>query len=168
MTDPVPGGLHPNLARIAAAYDIVLEEMGQRRLTPQQARDKIAALEARDDNGTRWCIDADTGRWVRYAADGTHVFDTPPSFGYATHDAFAYTHPDPFSITYGDGPRAEDPNARLELFSVQHDQLPAATQDSSKHRVRLPGLPAVAGSGGFDYRLLVAVVVVLLLLAWAL
>ena len=126
MTDSVPGGLHPNLARIAAAYDIVLEEMGQRRLTPQQARDKIAALEARDDNGTRWCIDADTGRWVRYAADGTHVFDTPPSFGYATHDAFAYTHPDPFSVTYGDGPRAEDPNARLELFSVEHDQLPAA------------------------------------------
>lgn len=121
---PVPGGLHPNLARIAAAYDIVLEEHAQRKISVADARLRIAALETRDDQGIRWSIDPDTGRFVRTKADGTQVFDTPPEYGFATHDAFSYTHPDPFSVAGGDGPRVEDPNARLALYAVEHQQLP--------------------------------------------
>lgn len=84
--------LHPNLAKIAAAYDEIIERLGRGMLTPAVAREHIAQLEARDDEGARWSIDPDTGAWVRKTAFGDTEYDTaPPTHGYATADAFDLT-----------------------------------------------------------------------------
>ena len=79
MTTPAPNGLHPNLARIAAAYDSILEQMERQQITVPGARAKIAQLEARDDQGVIWSIDPDSGAFVRKTAFGDMEFDTPPS-----------------------------------------------------------------------------------------
>lgn len=80
--------LHPNLAKIAAAYDDIIERSSRRQITPSQARSLIAQLEARDDDGVRWSIDPDSGQWVRKTAFGDAEFDAaPPTSGYRTFDA---------------------------------------------------------------------------------
>jgi hypothetical protein len=121
VTQPIPSdGLHPNIARIAAAYDIILEELSSRQISVAAARAKIAQLEARDDDGTRWSIDPDSGQFVRKTALGAEEYDTPPRVGYQTHDAFSYTNPNPHvPRSPGQGPRVEDPNSRLEMFTAR-------------------------------------------------
>lgn len=86
--------LHPNLARIAAAYDAVHERFGAGLITAQQAKDEIGGLAARDDNGVVWSIDPDSGDWRYQTFDGRLVYGTPPMWGYATPSAFELTrHP---------------------------------------------------------------------------
>ena len=67
MNEPT---LHPNLAKLAAAYDEILDRIARGQVTSVAARAEIAQLEARDDQGVRWNIDPDTGEWVRKTALG--------------------------------------------------------------------------------------------------
>lgn len=128
MNDELPpGSLHPNLARIAAAYDHIIEQMANRLLTPVQARAQIEQLEARDDQGIRWSIDADSGRFVRKTLMGDTHFDTPPTSGYQTDDAYSY------SATRGG---ESDPNMRMEMYATEDsrlthsvDPIPGATRN---------------------------------------
>lgn len=84
--------LHPNLAKIAASYDEIIDRLNRRTITPATAREQIAQLEARDDDGIRWSIDPGSGAWTRKTVFGDVEFDTaPPTFGYATPDAFDLT-----------------------------------------------------------------------------
>lgn len=104
--------LHPNLAKIAAAYDDIIDRMNRHMLSHTAARSQIAQLEARDDDGTRWSIDPTSGAWVRKTAFGDLEFDaTPPTFGYATADAFDLTPND----------RAFNPADRLTFQAVSNE-----------------------------------------------
>lgn len=122
VTDPSqPRGLHPNIARVAASYDQIIERLRSNQISNAQAFELIEQLEARDDQGVRWSIDAASGRWIRRTMQGHAEFDTPPTSGYQTHDAFSYTQPDPFAAPTADGPLVANPNARLELTEIEHD-----------------------------------------------
>jgi hypothetical protein len=107
--------LHPNLAKLAAAYDMILERLDRQQVTPIAARAEIAQLEARDDAGVRWSIDPDSGEWIRKTAFGDVEFDPrPPVSGYMTPDAFDYTQT----------PEVFDPTSRLSMAPV-NDSLNA-------------------------------------------
>lgn len=175
MTDHVPpAGLHPNIARIAAAYDVILEQLGNRQLSVTEARAKVAQLEARDDQGTRWSIDPDTGQFVRKTAMGAEEYDTPPRVGYQTDDAFSYTRPQGTN-PFAHAGQVEDPNQRVEMFTAPGDRLTmpptqlagatrhGPTSQSSNHAggsplAALKRLPVAARAG------LAATVVIILLL----
>lgn len=106
--------LHPNLAAMAASYDLVIAEMEARRLTPAAARARIGALEARDDQGVRWSIDPDTGQFLRKTAFGDVEFDTPPSSGVMTATGF----------TYSSTSRDDDPRLRMNVFAAGAPSVP--------------------------------------------
>lgn len=108
MTQIPADGLHPNLARLAAAYDAIIGQMDCNQLTAVQARARISQLEARDDQGVRWSIDPDTGQFIRKTAFGDSEYDTPPKWGVQTDDAFSYTS----------DPLVENPNLRLQHTNV--------------------------------------------------
>lgn len=80
--------LHPNLARIAAAYDDVVARASRGELSAAQARSEVSRLVAKDDEGVDWSIDASTGLWMRRKFNGELVFDTPPTYGLATPTAY--------------------------------------------------------------------------------
>jgi hypothetical protein len=77
MTQP----LHPNLARLAAAYDEIVERHRQGRISPRQARGEVAALMGRDDSGLVWTINPLNGRWCYRNLRGELVEADPPRFG---------------------------------------------------------------------------------------
>jgi hypothetical protein len=77
MTKP----LHPNLARLAAAYDEILERHQQGRITPRQAKGEVSALVGRDDSGLVWMINPVTGRWCYRNLRGELVEAEPPRYG---------------------------------------------------------------------------------------
>ena len=137
MNDPVPNeSLHPNIARMAAAYDQVIAQMSRGQLTGAQARAKIDQLEARDDQGVRWSVDPDTGQYVRKTLMGDTQYDTPPVVGYQTPDAFSY------SATSG---TAIDPNLNLELYAAAPEppaNLAGATRNGP--HTAAPASPALA------------------------
>lgn len=83
MTEP----LHPNLARLAAAYDEIVGRWSSGVIDTPRARAEIAALVARDDEGVLWSIDPATGNWLRRTLNGDLVEGTPPSYGLATPTA---------------------------------------------------------------------------------
>lgn len=113
MNEPT---LHPNLAKLAAAYDEILERMARQQITTATARAEISQLEARDDQGIRWNIDPDSGQWVRKTALGDIEFDdAPPTYGYMTPDAFDYTQ----------NPQVFNPSDRLQIAPV-NEQLELA------------------------------------------
>lgn len=90
--------LHPNLARLAAAYDNVIERYSRREINPNQARSDILALVARDDNGVQWSIDPDSGDWCYRNLRGQLVVGDPPSYGLATPTAHDLSrNPDAFN-----------------------------------------------------------------------
>lgn len=106
MSEPT---LHPNLAKLASAYDAVLERHSRGQIGQVQARAEIAQLETRDDQGVRWSIDPDSGEWVRKTALGDVEFDSaPPAYGYMTPDAFDYTA----------APQVYNPADRIQLAAV--------------------------------------------------
>ena len=80
----MPRELHPNLARIAAAYDDIVARHGRGELSAAQAQRAVAALVARDDNGVQWKIDELTGRWKYRESSGEYVPAQPPSSGVAS------------------------------------------------------------------------------------
>ena len=73
--------LHPNLARVAAEYDEVLLAFQQGRIAPNEARRRIMALVARDDNGLEWSIDVETGKWRYRTHFGSFALGDPPAYG---------------------------------------------------------------------------------------
>lgn len=73
--------LHPNLARVAVAYDEILVEFSRRVTTPQEARRRVLALVARDDNGLEWSIDPENGRWQYRTHWGELITADPPAYG---------------------------------------------------------------------------------------
>jgi hypothetical protein len=79
--------LHPNLARIGAAYDQVQARASRGEISATQARAEIMHLVARDDEGVLWSIDPSSGNWMRRTITGELVFDTPPTYGVATPTA---------------------------------------------------------------------------------
>lgn len=161
MTDPT---LHPNLARVAAAYDEIVDRMSRNVISPAQAFSEIAQLEARDDQGVRWSIDPQSGDWVRKTFTGDQQYDTPPTHGYATPDAFAYN---PDSAAY-------NPNLQIQLTEVDPalthgpSQLAGATRTVRPARTG-PKVPAVLENlldvaAGLSRRVKVAVVAALVVL----
>lgn len=93
--------LHPNLAKLAAAYDEILERYNRGQINAAQARAEIIALETRDDQGVRWTLDPDTGAWTRRTALGGSQVDAPPQWGYGTPDAYDFTR-EPAGFNPGD------------------------------------------------------------------
>lgn len=83
--------MHPNLARIAAAYDQICEAFAAGLIDADMAQDRIRALAARDDNGVVWTIDPATGDWLYRTVDGQLVVGTPPMYGFATPNAHDVT-----------------------------------------------------------------------------
>jgi hypothetical protein len=102
--------LNPNLARIAAAYDDVMASYRAGQITPQEARRRVLALVARDDNGLEWSINPDTGRWQYRSQFGEYVTAEPPAFGVA-----GFTPAD-----LGAGNRNDD---RITLIEVDQSAL---------------------------------------------
>lgn len=76
--------LHPNLAKLAATYDSIVEDWVNKKIPTKTARDQISELSARDDNGINWHIDVDTAEWFYIGHDGRKIKTTPPSFGFAS------------------------------------------------------------------------------------
>jgi hypothetical protein len=105
--------LHPNLARIAAAYDHIVERFRRGELTPLAARAEILALAARDDEGTIWSIDPDTGAWLRRTVLGDVVPDTPPTYGLPTVTPFDLSH----------NPGAFNPDERIHFAPVDESTM---------------------------------------------
>lgn len=98
--------LHPNLARIAAAYDEIIMSFGSGLLSAPQSRARIEALTARDDNGVEWSIDPENGDWRYTTREGDFAYAEPPSWGLATltpHDL---------------GSGSKDPDDRITLYEV--------------------------------------------------
>jgi hypothetical protein len=105
------GSLHPNLAKLAASYDELLERYGRGLLSASAARAEILTLVARDDEGILWSIDPDTGSWMRRTRSGELVPGQPPAYGLAT--------PTPHDLSGNAG--SFRPDDRLELARV-HDE----------------------------------------------
>lgn len=106
--------LHPNLARIGAAYDRVQARAARGEITAAQARAEIMHLVARDDEGVLWSIDASTGNWMRRTITGELVQDTPPTYGVATPTAHDLTR-NPAGVF--------NPDVQLVFHEVDETQL---------------------------------------------
>lgn len=89
--------LHPNLARLAASYDDILEQFARDQLSAQQARQRISALVSRDDQGVQWCINPDDGQWHRITLQNEMVRDDPPEVGLATYTGWDLSGGDPMA-----------------------------------------------------------------------
>jgi hypothetical protein len=76
--------LHPNLARIAAAYDEVMQSHRSGLLPANEARRRVLTLIARDDSGLEWSINPDTGQWQYRTQFGAQVEANPPAYGVAS------------------------------------------------------------------------------------
>jgi hypothetical protein len=85
--------LHPNLARIAASYDLIVERFRRGEFSAQEADTHIRALVARDDDGVVWSIDPSSGAWLRETVAGEQVQDTPPAYGVVTVTPFDVSDP---------------------------------------------------------------------------
>jgi hypothetical protein len=109
--------LHPNLARLAAAYDEIIERFSNRQLSPTQARSEIMRLIARDDNGVQWSIDPDSGEWRYRNFKGDLVVSDPPAYGFATQTAHDFSR----------NPNAFNPDSRVDFQEVDESLLYAPT-----------------------------------------
>lgn len=108
--------LHPNLARLAASYDDIMERYTKNQLTEKEAKELIKNLVARDDQGIQWAIDPEDGQWFRYTLKGMKVKDSPPEAGIATHTGW--------DVSGGGDPLA-DPRLRV----IDEDIDPRAYHD---------------------------------------
>lgn len=109
--------LHPNLARLAAAYDEIIERFSNRQLSPTQARSEIMRLIARDDNGVQWSIDPDSGEWRYRNFSGDLVVSDPPAYGLSTPTAHEFSR----------NPNAFNPDSRIDFQEVDESLLYAPT-----------------------------------------
>lgn len=108
-----PRRLHPNLARLAASYDDILEQFTRNQLSAEQARQRISALVSRDDQGVQWCISPDDGQWYRVTIHNQLVRDEPPEVGLATYTGWDLSGGDPMA----------DPRHRIVDIAVDPREL---------------------------------------------
>jgi len=110
--------LHPNLARLAASYDEIIERYANGALSAAAARAEIATLVARDDDGILWSIDPDSGQWLRRTRSGDLVPGEPPSYGLAT--------PTPHDLSGDTG--SFRPDSRIDFHKVDDELLYSPSQ----------------------------------------
>ena len=123
----MPSPLHPNLARLAAAYDVIVEDHRCGRITSREARGRISALVGRDDTGLLWTINPDTGKWSFRNLRGDLVEADPPRFGIAS--------PTPAELGAASG---VDLDQRLTFFEVDPEpfRLPPVPGTQPVSRLR--------------------------------
>ena len=134
MTSP----LHPNLGRLAAAYDQIVEDHRCNKISSREARGLIATLICRDDTGLLWAINPDSGKWSFRNLRGDLVEAEPPRYGIASakpsdlddrtkndfDDRLTFFEVDPthFSLPFADGTkhtsRLSDPSVRESMHEV--------------------------------------------------
>jgi hypothetical protein len=125
--------LHPNLARLDATYDRIVERFALGQLDPPRANAEIAALVARDDEGTLWHKDPRTGGWLRRTRSGELVPDTPPTYGFATPTAHDVTP----------NPQGFDPSSRIVSQEVDESLMFAPSSLAGSTRL-LPDKPSLS------------------------
>jgi hypothetical protein len=124
--------LHPNLARLAAAYDEIFTRWSRGQIDAAIARQEIAALVARDDDGILWSIDPESGEWLRRTITGELVPGTPPTYGLAT--------PTPHDLSHNTA--AFNPDTSIHMQPVEDELLYApSTLAGSTRRPRIDAAP---------------------------
>jgi hypothetical protein len=90
QTPPMQLGvtLHPNLARIAVAYQDLVQAYASGLVDANRASVMMRELVARDDEGTQWTINPRDGGWLRCTVWGEWVSANPPQNGFATLSAW--------------------------------------------------------------------------------
>jgi len=124
----VSSPLHPNLARLAAAYDQIVEEHRSRKISSREARGRISALMGRDDTGLLWAINPDSGKWSFRNLRGDLVEAEPPRFGIAS--------PKPSDIGSSS---QDDLDARLTFFEVDPTTFKIPYADGNNPAGRMSG-----------------------------
>ncbi|MFM7088556.1 MAG: hypothetical protein ACKOW9_03430 [Candidatus Paceibacterota bacterium] len=76
--------LHPNLARVAAIYDDIVNDLNTGKIESSQAYRLIGSLSAKDDNGVEWSINPENGVWRYRSIDGEMREAEPPQVGMAS------------------------------------------------------------------------------------
>lgn len=89
--------LHPNLARVAAAYDDLFEQFARGQLSAADAKARIRNLIARDDSGIEWTLNPDDRNWYRRTVHGDWVRDRPPTMGVKTASGWDMSGHDPMA-----------------------------------------------------------------------
>ena len=136
----MPKPLHPNLAKLAASYDEIIERYSIGRVTAAEAHAEIATLVARDDDGILWSINPDDGAWMRRTRGGDLVVGTPPSYGLAT--------PTPHDISTP--PTGFSPTDRIQSHEVKNELLYSPSEFAgSTRRPRQPIPEAASGALSF-------------------
>jgi hypothetical protein len=109
----VENSLHPNLARIAAAYQQILGRLSRDELDLVHAHSEIRDLIARDDQGVQWTINPRDGGWLFLSRNGEWMPATPPRSGFATMT------PHDLREMNGETPVAYNPDWDITLTKVE-------------------------------------------------
>lgn len=118
--------LHPDLARLDAAYDDITARFARGEIDASGANTAIAALVGRDDEGTMWHKDPRNGGWLRRTHSGDLVIGTPPAYGVAT--------PTPYDLS----PRAGSPNPDQRIAFHPVDETEMYGENSLRGATRRP------------------------------
>lgn len=148
--------LHPNLARIAAAYDDIHRRFSVRQIDADGARAEILALQARDDEGVIWRISPDDGSWLRRSRDGQWNPGTPPTSGLATPTAHDLSR-DPNLFN-------PDRNITFDTVADKVDGLHGASRQLHTDQRAASGGPDAAGKLLFAVMMVVGAALVAVLL----
>lgn len=112
--------LHPNLARIAAEYDRIVAQFARKEISVTEARGRVTALVARDDEGTLWSIDPDTAEWRYRSHSGMYVRGTPPTYGFPS--------PSPHQVSMPTKPRESNPDRTIVFSRIDEQALYPPTE----------------------------------------
>lgn len=134
-----PQPLHPNLARLAAAYDQIIERFSRGELDAMAAKAAISTLVARDDEGVQWSIDPASGEWLRRTRTGEVVPGSPPAFGLATPTAHDLTR----------GGDVFNPDTRIAFTEVDESLLypPQSLSGATRRPPQVQEVPALRRLG---------------------
>lgn len=132
--------LHPNLAKLAASYDEIIERYAQGSISAAAAQREVASLVARDDEGVQWSIDPFTGEWMRKTREGNLVAGEPPSYGLETAT--------PYDIS---GARRDYlSEERVHLHEVDNELLYSPSQFAGSTRARYARNGILEGAGALS------------------
>lgn len=120
--------LHPNLARLVAAYQQILGRLARSEIDLVQANIEIRELVARDDDGVQWTINPRDGGWLYLTRRGTWESGEPPRSGFATltaHDLRAQA---------GQSPVAYNPDWDIEVAEAAASGVRGVVRTGAVHR----------------------------------